>query len=205
MTHTIHMRHWYEQLLAFCFPPTEDAALAQRVDGPTLRRSFRRDDFRGIEILFRYRDRAIGACIRQLKYRGDRRVAALFGELLRTVVFSDLREPALLVPMPLSRERYRERGYNQVMNVAEAIGHHLLRVEEGILTRAHAVSQTKLRKAERHVNLRGVFQISDREKLKGQNVILLDDVATTGATMLAARKMLLEGGARSVRCIALAH
>ena len=51
----------------------------------------------------------------------------------------------------------------------------------------------------------GVFKLTESEKIKGRSIILLDDVTTTGATLLEARKVLLQGGAKSVMCVAVAH
>lgn len=93
----------------------------------------------------------------------------------------------VLVPMPITRSRRRERGYNQTEELARGISS-----VTGIKTDARSVrraafkrSQTKLTAEERLENLRGAFKIESAERLEGRHVLLLDDVITTGSTMLS--------------------
>ena len=112
----------------------------------------------------------------------------------------------LIVPIPLGKARMKERGYNQVglvaMPLADIFGwqyspHALARAKE-------TKSQVGLSAAERKVNVTGAFR-SDAAKVSGKNVLLMDDVATTGATLAAGAAALLEAGARSVYALTLAR
>lgn len=153
-----------------------------------------------------------------MKYRGVRATAKCFGEMLYEEILGDMgeglhmskKETFLIVPIPLHKKRERERGYNQsellareimkydTQNLFELAPHALSRIRE---TKAQAKSE---KRAARIENLRGVFN-ADASLVRGKNIILIDDVTTTGATLASARKALRDKGARSVRAYALAH
>jgi len=169
--------------------------------------------------LFDYRDELIRHMIWSLKYKRNQHVARVFGHVLYTylveelgdrVLFSDFTDP-LLLPIPLSNKRQRERGFNQVEWLAEELiaisGDSFCTLSTDTLKRIkHTKSQTSLKnKNERKQNVREAFAVSDPEKVRDRSIILLDDVITTDATMAEARRTLLKAGARQVLCVAVAH
>ena len=93
----------------------------------------------------------------------------------------------VIVPVPLAKERERQRGYNQSVLIAEGVSQATgLRVEKNILKRLHfAQSQTQLDRWERLKNVEQQFQSLSPETLQGKHVLLIDDVTTTGATLIA--------------------
>jgi ComF family protein len=110
--------------------------------------------------------------------------------------------PALLVPVPLSRERLRERGYNQAWELTRRLGRALRteatpRVLQRSRDTAHQIGMTR---AERERNLRDAFWVEParRSDLAGRHVALIDDVLTTGATAHAAALALTRAGAAAV-------
>jgi len=158
--------------------------------------------------LLPYRNAVIRSAVWQLKYYDDARIAHIFGTLLKEALLSHIKTPHLLVPIPLSARRLRERGYNQATRIAtHAVAglEHIVLAEHVLVREKHFSSQTKLHRKERLENLAGAFIVTDREALVGKDILLLDDVVTTGATMGDARRALLEGGARTVTMVALAH
>lgn len=170
----------------------------------------------GIFSLFRYRDPIIRRMIVLLKYHNNQRVARLFGEVLADTIIEDLAERdlferagvPLLVPIPLSRARAGERGYNQTERIASTL-QKILRENvapaQDVLVRIkNTAPQSTLSRKERHGNVIGAFT-ADKIRAQGQHILLLDDVTTTGSTLLEARKALLKAGAREVECIALAR
>jgi ComF family protein len=169
--------------------------------------------------LFDYRDKTVKNLIWALKYKRNERAVELFAlvlcdymleELSDMEVFRNLKRPQI-IPIPLSKERRKERGFNQMELVLDALKaadrRGILVYAADILLRVkNAPSQTKLQSGEeRRKNLEGAFQVKERSEVLGKDIILIDDVITTGSTILEARKMLLEAGARSVFCIGLAH
>jgi len=112
------------------------------------------------------------------------------------------RRPALLLPVPLSRERLRERGYNQAWELTRRLSRRLrIAAAPAALQRgrdtAHQIGMTR---REREQNLRDAFWVAPRDRpgLQQQHVALIDDVLTTGATAHAAALALARAGAASV-------
>ena len=120
----------------------------------------------------------------------------------------------LVVPVPLHRSKYAQRGFNQSRSLAvEAL--QFLRVSHpqwrltlapSTLMRLRATeSQAGLDPRERRINVRGAFSVSDPSKVTAQNILLVDDILTTGATARAAAQTLLNAGAASVWVATLAR
>ncbi|MEI6345759.1 MAG: phosphoribosyltransferase family protein [bacterium] len=164
-----------------------------------------------------YRDRHVRAAVWELKYRKNAKVAKLFAELVaeelqKHVSTSDGgRAPILLVPIPLSEKRQRERGYNQIELILEQLPkNEEWCVAPDLLRRKHHTTpQTKLSRAERLKNLNDCFEVSNIggacENTRDRKIFIIDDVMTTGSTLGQARETLRRAGASEVLAIALAH
>lgn len=111
---------------------------------------------------------------------------------------------ALIIPMPLHKERLTYRGFNQSELIADALSKKLvLPVNKKALVRSKkGLVQAHLTKIDRKKNVESAFEV--RTSIKGRDIILVDDVCTTGATFLSAAKALKAAGARFVWCFALA-
>ena len=105
-----------------------------------------------------------------------------------------------LVPVPLHPVKEREREFNQAARLAAQLGRAAdLPLNETWLRRVIPTStQTRLSRQQRAANMRGAFALADGVKLRGERVIVVDDVFTTGATTSACAKVLLRGGAGEV-------
>jgi len=149
---------------------------------------------------------ALGAAIRQLKYRGNTGLApALVG---RVPALPQVLAPVdLLMPVPLHPRRLRQRGFNQAGRLATALGQKLgVPVMDGVLIRQRdSVSQVGLSRSQRLANMRGTFALSDPAPIAGRRVLLVDDVMTTGATVDACARVLMRGGATQVCVWAMAR
>jgi len=142
--------------------------------------------------------------VHALKYEGWTRVAQGMAERMARVSWPDdvIKERAGLVPVPLSRSRRRERGFNQ----SEVLAAHLgeiwrIPVWENALGRgASSRSQTELTPGERLSNVAGAFTVPEQAhtELRGAHVILVDDVVTTGATLRACASALFASGSRTI-------
>lgn len=93
----------------------------------------------------------------------------------------------LLLPVPLSRKRLRQRGYNQSEQLAVGISDvtHLPVVTKALRRTHFHQSQTQLSRRERQENVEDLFELRDGSMLQGKHVLLIDDICTTGATLLA--------------------
>ncbi len=196
-------------LLGDCiFPPGEDAVRVRELSLEQLRQLRTLTLYKDVQTLFPYRNPFIKSALWQLKYHDDTRVAHLLGDILRETLLTEIASPHLLVPIPLSAQRLRERGYNQVERIALPAVDTLafLTLATHVLERRHHTPpQTRLGKQERLQNLEGVFVVPDPHQVRGKDIILLDDVVTTGSTLKHARTALLQAGAKSVTMVALAH
>lgn len=144
--------------------------------------------------------------VHHLKYTGQRDLASALGRLLAEY-WQDNRLPAdVLVPVPLHASRQRERGYNQAALLAQELAAAAgLPVIEGCLVRARqTASQMTLKRVERKTNVRDAFACVD-DRLASRQVLLLDDVCTTGATLEACAVACRQAGARSVWALTLAR
>lgn len=116
---------------------------------------------------------------------------------------AEVEAPDWLLPVPLSDERLRERGYNQSHELAKALARRRgLRCEPEMLLRVrHNQRQAGLKLEDRAANVRSVFAVEPlrAHKLRGSNVALLDDVMTSGATLYELASVLLKAGVMSVQ------
>lgn len=144
-------------------------------------------------------DAPVRSALHRLKYRRDVGLGdALAASLVEYV--RSLKWPIeLVVPTPLGRNRLEERGYNQVALIARPLSLAMgLDYSQDALTRVRETrSQVGLTKDERRKNVRQAFS-GDRERVKNRNILLMDDVATTGSTLSSCAAALYAAGARDV-------
>lgn len=113
----------------------------------------------------------------------------------------------LLVPVPLSRKRQFERGYNQSQLLAEYIGNYINRpvISNNLIRVKETTPQFKLTREERLVNLKDAFFVKEASVIKGKNIILIDDITTTCTTFEECSKMLKKAGSGKIYCAVLAR
>lgn len=139
-----------------------------------------------------------------LKFRGRQGAALLLGEMLaRKLVI----RPEVILPVPLDRLRLRERGYNQAEGIALGVGRATGgQVLIDVLRRVKKTApQSSLRRKDRARNVASAFAAgADAGAVVRKNVLLVDDVVTSGLTVAACTRVLTEAGARSVEVAAVA-
>lgn len=168
-----------------------------------------------------YSDSLVRTAIWELKYRGNRKMVDLLAQVVYEEIVGELSDLALfsnasagkvvLIPVPMSPARLRERGWNQT----ELLAKKLVALDSGtfftldnttLLKIKDTPSQTKSKnRSEREKNLKGCFKVAHPEAIVGKQILLLDDVCTTGSTLREARKTLLKAGAKAVYAITVAH
>lgn len=142
----------------------------------------------------------------ELKYRLPNGLARLIADFVLETARIFAADSQVVVPIPLGSRRRRERGYNQIEEVARPLSRQLkLAFDPGALWRGReTASQVGLTPNERRDNIAGAFT-ADPIRLHGKKVFLIDDVYTTGATIQAACQALHQAGARSIRVFTLAR
>ena len=167
--------------------------------------------------LFRYHNQPVERLIWSLKYRGDTEAARFFAHELHDALAEDISElalfsdgrPPLLIPIPLSTKRERERGYNQMQLVSRElarISSDMVDYRADLLKKVRDTPpQTRLERAARLKNLHGAFAALKPDEVRGRTVILVDDVVTTGATLAEAARALRAAGASEIIALTLAH
>jgi len=117
-------------------------------------------------------------------------------------------EARFVVPVPTTKTRERERGYNQAAEIAAKFAEIKgLRLVPALERRTASTTQTVLQPAARRANVAGAFRIAERVgiPLAGQHLILVDDVLTTGATARECVEVLVEAGVRCVTLVTFAR
>jgi len=145
--------------------------------------------------------------IHELKYRNLRALAAPLVKLLQDYLITNPVPGEVLVPVPLHRKRLRERGYNQSSLLAQELGKvtNLPVVEDCLVRQQHAPPQARTASvSERQSNVADAFTCGD-ERLRGKQVLLIDDVSTSGATLNACARTLKSAGTASVWGLVMAR
>ena len=164
-------------------------------------------DIDGIVAPFRMEGAAREA-VHRLKYGNLRAIAPLLGSLLADFLTERGLYGDILVPVPLHRRRERQRGYNQAALLARRVGERLeLPVGADALSRRRDTpSQTaRSQVEERRANVQDSFHCPRHEMVRGLDVLLVDDVCTTGATLEACAVALKNAGASSVMGVTFAR
>lgn len=107
----------------------------------------------------------------------------------------------IAVPIPISKNKEKLRGFNQTYVIAKELK---IPVDNKALIRVKDTkSQFKIGRTERFKNLSDAF-LANRERVQGKNILIVDDICTTGATLLEASRVLYQNGAKEVKCFTLA-
>ncbi len=169
--------------------------------------------------LFDYRHSAIKKSVHLLKYKGRKNLAVVFAEVMYGRILEELSElsimenfrDAIIVPIPLSTKSNRERGFNQAELICKQLmkidGEINFKLENNILIKIKdTVHQAHIEnRTERLKNVIGSFAAIHKDRIRNKNIILIDDVITTGATLSEAKKVLKAAGARKIIAFTVAH
>jgi len=150
----------------------------------------------------------VRSALHALKYAGERRLAAPLGAALAARWAEAGAGGDVLVPVPIHAERRRRRGYDQAVLLADAAAARLKIPAVVALARDRATRpQFELGRERRAENVADAFRVHDasRPAVAGRGFVLVDDVATTGATLVACAHALLAEGAAGVSACAVAR
>lgn len=149
----------------------------------------------------------LAQAIKILKYHFSEPLAENLGKLLVKVIqIKNYSNERIVVPVPLHKKRERYRGFNQAELLAELVAEELkLPLEKALCRIRNTPQQAKLKRRERLVNLQNAFELTPQACVTGKTVLLIDDVASTGATLEECAKTLRLGGAKEVWGLVLAR
>lgn len=139
--------------------------------------------------------------IHGLKYYSKRNVGVEFGKLLWRKI--NMENPPLydyIIPVPIHIAKKRERGYNQSDYISKGVSYaSKIPTNRKLIKRyKYTVSQTKLHLDERKSNVRDVFKVIKIDEVKSKNLLIVDDVLTTGSTLNSMARILKDAGANLV-------
>lgn len=167
-------------------------------------------------------ERQLREAIHALKFNSARVLAKPLGgylaqaieRLMLTVPHSETGLEMLVVPVPLHQRKEQQRGFNQARVLAAAALAELVHshpewqftlASRTLIRHKETAPQSGLTPRERRINLKQAFQVGEPDALTGRDVVLIDDIMTTGATARAAATVLLAAGAKSVRVATVAR
>jgi ComF family protein len=140
--------------------------------------------------------------IHRFKYLGRQGLAScLAGLMVETALAEPLFASAdLILPVPLSNEKLRLRGFNQAALLADEVGYRLrIPVKRRLLVKDfETLPQAGLNRAAREDNLAGAFRVTKADAIHDRNIMIIDDVFTTGSTMSSAALVIRSAGAGHV-------
>ena len=205
------------RLLDFLFPPrVDEMALRNVSDDEFIAKTAPRlvpETRPGTVAILSFGDASVRAAIHEAKYHGSERAFRLLGSVLADYLrdADDVGRGTsytCVVPIPLGKERRKERGFNQAEEASRRAAKLLggaFAVDTKLLVRTReTVSQISLAREKREENLRGAFRATRRAN-PAHTYIIVDDVLTTGATLQSAIGALKSAGAKNIIPIALAH
>jgi ComF family protein len=166
-----------------------------------------------------YAHTRVSNAIHAMKYRGNTHAVELLGTILAPYVSEELADRhmfgafthTICIPIPLHPDKLRKRGFNQAERLTQALvrelGDSSVTCDTSLLVRQMATpSQTRqAHKTDRIENIRGAFHVPTPALVHERDILLLDDVITTGATLSEAQSTLLRAGARNVLCVTVAQ
>lgn len=149
----------------------------------------------------------VKAGIFRFKFKNHPKLSKAFGDSMAECILSHQITVDCVTCVPLSKERYRERGYNQSELLARRVGETLgIPYKELLEKWKETPAQHTLGQNMREQNVAGAYRLQQKKEnqIEGKSILLCDDIVTTGATLRECGRILLEGGAKSVVCSTLA-
>ena len=147
--------------------------------------------------------------IHQIKYKNEKELGIFMGKLMGLKINDLIKAHNIdfMIPMPIHPKKEKKRGYNQATLLCKGINsiNKLDYMENAIVKIQHTETQTKKSRIERWRNVEQVFYVPNPHVILGKNILIIDDVITTGASTEACGQILLEHGANSISICGLAH
>jgi len=160
-------------------------------------------------LLFFTKDSLVQTLMTQLKYHHNKRVGILFGKLMGEAIEVEERfkQVDIIIPIPISASKINSRGYNQSQVIAigmQQVWHRPI-LGDILIKKSWSNSQTKKNRKARLQQVPDLFILNHPKSIEGKNILLVDDLLTTGATLEAAIETLMAGSPASVSIAVAAY
>ena len=160
-------------------------------------------------LLFFTKDSLVQTLMTQLKYHHNKKVGILFGQLMGQAIAAEKKfeQIDLLIPIPILPSKMNSRGYNQSQVIALGIQQVWNRpiLQDVLIKKNWSNSQTKKNRTARLQQVPELFILNPQNSIEGKNILLVDDVLTTGATLEAAIETLMAGSPTSISIAVAAY
>lgn len=215
------MKKLVEKILLFIFP--KKCASCGKADFyicPKCRKNLPKPE-RNLEdwitSVWSYKDAGLRRLLWLLKFHGrfniledlsDELYDEFVAEFSEKAIFENFQD-IILVPIPITRKKFRKRGYNQAELIAKVISGK----SDGKISVKNFLEKIKETTPQSHIknrrirleNIRGCFSVKENINLRGKNIVIIDDITTTFGTLKEARKVLRNSGARKIYAFTIAH
>jgi ComF family protein len=162
-----------------------------------------------VSILFFTKESLVQKIMAELKYHQNKRAGWLLGKLIaQELKQQDYFETIdFLIPIPISNRKKKKRGYNQTEVICNAIIANgiVSTLYKGLVTKRNGATQTLKDRIQRNAQMQGRYILQYPDLLKDKNILIVDDVLTTGATLEAACNCLLKASPASIRIATAAY
>ncbi len=201
-------------LLHLLFPPTKEELLLLSISPSDFSLRATRapnSPFSFITPLFAYKDPLVKELIWQLKYKKSKHALLCAGSAFNNQISKNSDKKTILIPIPISKKRRRERGFNQCELIIDEImkldTQNRFEKRFDVLEKTKHISDQKLKnREERLASSQSIFRIHERNPLPlDSTIIIIDDVVTTGSTLREARETFMRAGYTQVRAMTLGH
>ncbi|MBQ2937808.1 MAG: ComF family protein [Clostridia bacterium] len=121
-------------------------------------------------------------------------------------IFDNIQKYETIIPVPISKRRQKERGYNQSLLIAREISKqtNLDLMNNCLIKTKNIIEQSKLNKDEREKNIQGVYKLVNKQLIKNKKILVIDDIYTTGSTVNECSKVLIQGQPTKIGILVLA-
>jgi competence protein ComFC len=206
------MRKWIDNFLNLIFPPRcevcrsgSEKALCPDCFSEV---KFMKPHL-GIHSLSVY-DGVLREAIHRMKFKNRKRLAEALGVMLVKYTSKtpslEMKELDMIIPVPLHKKRHKERGFNQVVLLANVMSKYYdIPVVEALERIRETKAQFDLHRGERFKNVYKAFAVTDPHHVKDKRILLMDDIYTTGATIIECSKALKGAGAKRVEILTLSR
>lgn len=197
----------FKFIIESIFPERPDHRIVRELSLDDLLLHLNPTEVNGIIYLLPFSEPSVRATLHEAKFQHNEKAWWLLGNVL-AIYLKHYPSETILLPIPLSRKRQKHRKYNQVTEIAKKAlsTSNQVKLSKRILVRLRDTKpQTTLKQKERQLNVEGAFGALHVASLKEKNLIILDDVTTTGATLKAAKAALNSAEPSFITLISLAH